>query len=266
VASNVQHNPFMVKAFATSALAVAMVFGGTLVFVACSSSSDSTFPPDPPKPDAEPDAPGSFLPEGGGTPEGGEGGAPCKGPSIPDSFTPVWKAPTKTAACTTQQISDYFTKCLADPSTTEKDGTCAAFRTDTANMACAACAEATDQSGPIQWAPMRSGYTLNIAGCIDVEQRGTDAGASGCGEAYNAAVQCTRAACTTCMHSPSEFNECEKMAGMTGLCATKETAQSAACQGYKTAGSPALACFPMGSEQMMPQTWLSRVIAATCGM
>ena len=184
---------------------------------------------------------------------------------IPDTFTPTWKAPTRAvAACSTPLLKTYWDSCLADPATTEKNGVCAKFKTD--NPACGACAEPVDLSGPIQWQPMRAAYTLNIAGCIYVEQAGTDAGASGCGEAYNAAVQCTRAACVTCLTTPSAFSECEKKASMTGLCASKETAQSAACQGYKSAGSPALACFPMSSaEQQMPETWITRVVAATCG-
>jgi hypothetical protein len=123
------------------------------------------------------------------------------------------------------------------------------------------------------WLLGRKLLRVNIAGCIAVEQAGTDAGASGCGEAYSAAVQCTRESCYSCIteaNSNALFGECQKSVTMQGICKSYETAQSTACQGYKNAGSPALVCFPSSAEQTelatgASETYYSRVVAATCG-
>ena len=163
------------------------------------------------------------------------------------------------------ELSLYWTACLKDPATTEADGTCAKFKTDHAT--CGACAEPDDKSGPIQWQLARKFYTLNIAGCIAVEQTGTDAGASGCGEAYNAAVQCSRESCVSCIteaNSFPKFSECQKSVGMQGICKSYETAQSLACQGYKNAGSPALECFPKAGESSQDESFYTRVVGVTC--
>ena len=266
----------MVKASATSAfllaaLCLAVAAPAALVVVACSSSDNSEFPGEPPKPDAEPDAPGSFLPDGGGA--DGEGGVTSCTPKLPDPFTPSWKAPTKnTTACTAQEVSLYFTACLKAPGATEADGTCAKFKTD--HPACVACAEPDDNSGPIQWQLGRKFFALNLGGCIAVEQAGTDAGASGCGEAYSAAVQCSRQSCITCISEANSFplfSECQKKVGMQGICKSYETAQGSACTGYKNAGSPALECFPKTSAESqdiamtgVSETFYSRLVAATC--
>jgi len=256
----------MVKAFATSALVLSALFGGTLVFAAaCSSSSDSTFATDPPKPDAEPDAPGSLLPETGTGDGAGEAAATSCTAKIPDMFTPTWKAPTRNAtACTSAELTMYYAACLANPATTEADGTCTKFKTDHAS--CGACAEPDDSSGPIQWQLSRKFYTLNVAGCIAVEQDGTDASTSGCGEAYNAAVECTRQSCETCIteaNSFTLFSDCQKGVSGMGICKSYETAEGAACTGYKNAGSPALQCFPIGSEAQ--DAFFPRVVGLICG-
>jgi hypothetical protein len=267
----------MVKASAASGLGFVLAaallsatFVTTIALVACSSSDSSEFPGDPPKPDAEADGPGSFLPDTG-TADGEAGTVTCA-PKLPDPFTPAWKAPTKSSACTTEELGLYFAACVQNPGKTEADGTCAKFKTDHAS--CGACAEPADNSGPIQWLLGRKLLRLNIAGCIAVEQEGTDAGASGCGEAYNAAVQCTRESCYSCItdaNSNSLFNECQKKVTMQGICKSYETAQGTACQGYKNAGSPALACFPSSAEQTelamtgVSESFYSRVVGATCG-
>jgi hypothetical protein len=252
------------KSLASSAFVLASLVCGAIIVVACSSSSDSTFAGDPPKPDAEPDAPGTFLPDGGG-PDGGEGGAKTCTATLPQPFTPTWKAPTRTAAaCTTEELKQYWDACLANAAKTEGDGTCAKFKTD--HAACGACAEPDDKSGPIQWQLSRKFYTLNVAGCIAVQQTGTDAGASGCGEAYNAAVQCSRESCLSCITEANSFplfSECQKGVGMKGICKSYETAQGSACQGYKDTGSPALECFPKGTEAQEP--FFTRVVGLFCG-
>ena len=263
------------KASATSGLLLAalcfVAVPTAFVVVACSSSDNSEFPGDPPKPDAEPDAPGSFLPDGGG--KDGEGGATSCTPKLPDPFTPTWKAPTKnTAACTAQEVALYFAACLKAPGATEADGTCAKFKTDHAT--CGACAEPDDKSGPIQWQLGRKFFTLNLGGCIAAQQEGTDAGTSGCGEAYAAAVQCSRESCISCISEANSFplfSECQKKVGMQGICKSYETTQGTACTGYKNAGSPALECFPKTSAEStelamtgVSETFYSRVVSATC--
>ena len=165
MASNVHHERNMVKASAASGLVLAALLSATFVVVACSSSDNSEFPGDPPKPDAEPDAPGSFLPDSGRA--DGEGGVTSCTPKLPDPFTPNWKAPTKsTTACTTPELALYYAACVKDPATTEADGTCAKFKTDHAT--CGACAEPDNGSGPIQWVAGRKLLLLNIAGCINL--------------------------------------------------------------------------------------------------
>lgn len=266
----------MVKAFAASALGLGLFFGvcgsllGSLVFVGCSSSPDSTFPGDPPKPDAEPDAPGALFPEGGGPDSGGEGGPGMCTPKTPSPFTPVWKAPVKApGACSAQQLKDYYNACLVNPTATETDGTCANWKKDAANVTCATCTEPDDQGGPIQWHLTRQFYTLNVAGCINLKQDGTDAGAAGCGEAYNAALDCERQSCLTCISEAKSFtlfSACQAETKTKG-CMTYETMKTSACGSYTGAG----ACFPNSTEKTelqgtgLSETFYTRVLGVTCG-
>jgi hypothetical protein len=251
------------KSSARSALGLVALFTGTFIVVACSSSSDSTFS-DPPKPDAEPDAPGTLVPlEGGGPDAGGEAGPASCPPSIPPTFAPTWKPPTKSAACSTADIAAYYAACLANPGTTEKDGTCAKFKADHAT--CAACAEPADNSGPVQWQLQRAFYTSNIAGCIAVAQGMPEVGK--CGEAYNAAVQCSRAACEFCFGlggTFQQFSTCQQEAGKQGVCKSYETVQSTACAGYTAAGSPALKCVKSSSAEAN-DVYFERVVGVICG-
>jgi hypothetical protein len=251
------------KSFAPSSLAVASLFSGALIVVACSSSAESQFPGEPPKPDAEPDAVGTLVPEGG-NPDAAEAGPASCPPVIPPAFAPVWKAPTKSAACTTEELKGYWDACLADPGKTEGDGTCAKFKADHAT--CGTCAEPDDKSGPIQWQLNRKFYTLNVAGCIAVAQAALPEPEK-CGEAYNAAVQCGRESCSYCFEAGGTFNqftECQKAVGAQGICKSYETTQSAACQGYKNAGSPALDCFNNGSGEAT-EAHFTRVVGLICG-
>lgn len=253
------------KSLAPSFLAVAALFSGAVIVVACSSTTDSEFPGDPPKPDAEPDAPGTLVPEGGGAPDSAKeaGPASCP-PAIPPTFTPVWKAPAKTAACTTEELKGYWDACLADPGKTEADGTCTKFKTDHAT--CGACAEPDDKSGPIQWQLSRKFYTLNVAGCIAVAQAALPEPEK-CGEAYNAAVQCGRESCAYCFEAGGTFNqftECQKAVGAQGICKSYETAQADACKGYKAMGSLALKCFNNGSGEVT-EVHFTRVVGLICG-
>ena len=269
VASNVQTVPLMVKAFATSGLAGMVLFGG-LVAVACSSTPDSTFSGDPPKPDAGDEQISQLLPDGGreASPEAGPATCP---PAIPATFTPTWTAPTKKAACTPEDLKEYYAACLADPGKTEPDGTCTKFKTATATAACGACAEPDDKTGPVQWQLNRKFYTLNTAGCISVSAVTTTFPEPGkCGEAYNAAVQCTRQSCESCFAiggSFEQFRDCQKSVQGTGICKSYENAQGLACMGYRSNGppvSPALVCFNSGTETQ--EVHFTRVVAALCGL
>jgi hypothetical protein len=255
----------MLKAFSTSALALASLGGAVLIFVACSTDDGSEFD-DPKNPDAGDEQISPLVPEGGG-PDSGEGGPPktCTA-AIPQSFTPTWKAPTRAVnACDAATLKKYWDSCLANPATTEKDGTCAKFKTDF--PACAACAEPTDNSGPIQWQLSRLFYTVNVAGCIEVRQT-VDGGASaGCGEAYNAAVQCSRESCVSCItvaQSFSLFSMCQQEVGMKGICKSYEDAKTVPCANYKNAGSPALVCFNNGGTESQ-ETVFTRIVSQICG-
>jgi len=263
VASNVQLVPLMVKAFAASGLVLTVVFGGGLAAVACSSPAESTFSPDPPKPDAEDSSTGSLIPDGGGPGDGSEGGPSSCAPAIPATFAPSWTAPVKKAACTDAELKAYFDACVADPGKTEGDGTCKKFKTD--NPECSACAEPDDNTGPVQWNLNRKYQTLNTAGCIAVAQGAPEVGK--CGEAYNAAVQCGRQSCEFCFGlggTFTQFQDCQKLAGGTGICKSYENAKTAPCVDYRKAGSPALVCFNDGGTETKEVHW-SRVIGLLCG-
>jgi hypothetical protein len=251
----------MVKALAGSALTLAALFG--CLAIACSSNTDSTFGGEPPKPDAE-DGPISNLVADAALSDAKEAGPASCAPAIPPAFAPTWSAPSKAAACTTGELKGYYDACLASPGTTEADGTCATWKT--AHAACGACAEPADQSGPIQWHARRAFYTLNVAGCIAVQQGPAEAGSASCGEAYNAAVECARRSCESCFAvggTFSQFLDCEKSVQGAGICKSYENAQGAACTGYKNAGSPALGCFTIGSETQ--EAHFTRVVGLLCG-
>ncbi len=257
----------MVKSLAASTFGLAALLSSiaaAAVVVACSSSTDSTFS-EPPKPDAEPDAPGSLVGEGGlGPPDAAEAGPTSCPPSIPAGFTPMWTPPTVTAsACSTTEMTDYFHACLENPSVTEKDGTCTTFKT--AHKTCADCAEPADNTGPIQWQANRKFYTSNIAGCIAVTQMMPEA--DKCGAAYNAAVQCSRAACTYCFDEGGtfdQFSQCQKDASQLGQCKSLGADEAAKCMGYTAAGSPAVKCLKTTSNEAN-DSYYPRLVGVICG-
>lgn len=131
---------------------------------------------------------------------------------------------------------------------------------------CGACAEPDDTLGPIQGQLGRTFYTLNVAGCIAVAQAALPEPEK-CGETYNAAVQCIRESRSYGFEAGgtlNPFTECQKSVGTQGICKSYETAQVAACQGYKAAGSPALACFNSGSGEAI-DAHVTRVVSLVCG-
>jgi hypothetical protein len=255
----------MVKALATSAFIVTLIGIGGLGAVACSSTSDSTFAEEQPRPLIEPGPVGSLVPDDAGVRgdgAGGEAGPASCPPAIPAAFAPKWTAPTKRSACSAEDLKGYYDACLASPGTSEGDGTCKKFKADHAD--CGACAEPDDGSGPIQWHVNRTFYTVNVAGCIAVAQAAPDAGK--CGEAYNAAVQCSRESCESCFAIGGTFNQfrdCQRSVQGVGICKSYEGAQAAACAGYKSAGSPAIACFNNGTE--VQEAHFTRVVGLLCG-
>lgn len=258
----------MTQAFASSRFVLASfaaMLAGTCIVMACSSKEDSEFTP-PTSPDAQ-DGPISPLVPNDSGPDGGEGGPPgtCTA-EIPATFTPAWIAPSaKDNACDADELKGYWDACLADAGKTEADGTCTAYKA--AHKKCTDCAEPVDKSGPIQWQLGRQFYTLNVAGCIAVTQAAdADGGDNGCGEAYNAAVQCTRESCLTCITAAKSFplfSDCQRQVGMKGICKSFEDAKITPCSGYKNMGSPALTCFPVGSEAQEP--YFTRVVKTICG-
>jgi len=253
---------FMLNVVRTSAFVVLAVAGGALA-VACSSVSSSTFIGEPTTPDAE-DGPISVLVPEASVEAGAEAGPVSCDPAIPAGFAPSWTPPTKASACSEAQLKAYYASCLANAGKTEADGTCAAWKADAANQDCAACAEPANKSGPIQWHSARKFFTLNVAGCLAVQQGKPEAGE--CGEAYNAAVTCARESCEGCFAiggTFEQFRECQKKVASEGICKSYESTQSTKCQGVKTAGSDTILCFNDGAETQ--ETHFTRVIGLLCG-
>ncbi len=263
VASFLQSDRLMVKALAASAFALGWVCIGGLATVACSPGDESTFAGEPPKPLIEPGPISDLVPPDAGAGEGGgEAGPTSCPPAIPASYAPTWNAPIKKTACNAEELKGYYDACLANAAQTEGNGTCKKFKTDHAD--CGACAEPEDGSGPIQWHVSRKFYTLNVAGCIAVTQDAPETGK--CGDAYNAAVECSRESCESCFVIGGTFNQfrdCQKSVQGTGICKSYEATQAATCTGYKNPGSPALACFNSGTEAQ--EVHFSRVIGLLCG-
>ena len=142
-----------------------------------------------------------------------EDAGPCPPASV-SSFTPTWKPPSasKSGACNKTQIPSFFDACLG-PSSTQSG--CNAFVQS--NASCTSCLQSDDTDpayGPVVWHASRTYYTTNIAGCIADEQ--ADAGAAGCGAAYQAVVQCKETACSACLTTQnpdfSRYAACEGQA------------------------------------------------------
>ncbi len=250
----------MVKPFARSVLAAAALLAVGVVATACFSETESLFDPEPPKPEAGGPPVGSLVPDAGLDAQKEAGPTSCTA-AIPETFSPTWKPPTKTAACSKEDITAYFDACLADAGKTEPEGTCTKWKADHAD--CGACAEPDDGSGPIQWHVNRKFYTLNVAGCIAVQQEKPEA--DSCGDKYNAAVQCSRASCESCFAiggTFDQFRECQKAVQTEGICKSYETAQSEACKGTKDTSEPTLSCFNNAENQ---DTHFKRVIGLICG-
>lgn len=229
---------------------------------ACSSETESTFTAPPPQPEAAPAPESPLLAEAGPAAADAEAGPSSCPPSMPETFAPTFTAKAKQSACTTEEIAAYYTACLADPGTTENDGTCAAF--EAAHATCVSCAEPADDTGPVQWQNGRKFYTLNVAGCIAVTQG--DGAAGSCADAYNAAIECSRQSCESCFDLGGTFDQfaaCQQSALGSDGCKDYVTTESQACTGYKAAGAPAVPCFTEGSETQ--EDHYTRFVGLLCG-
>lgn len=190
--------------------------------------------------DPTPPPPGTFVPEGG-TALNDAGKPPLTkcDVKIPEGFTPTWKAPQKTSACDATELEGYYDACLAK---VEDTASCEAWRA--AHDACTKCIEPADKSGPIQWHLERTYVTLNLAGCIGLADT-TTKGAE-CAEAFDAVMQCTRAACEYCFAEGGTyplFQSCQTAARGTGVCQSLENTRQTKCGGVSGTSGTANTCY-----------------------
>lgn len=236
---------------------------------ACSGSDDSTFNNNGGS-DASFDAPGTFQFDSSPGPDGSsDGTAPvqCK-PTIADSYTAHWDAPTKPTKpgpCSTTDITGYYTECLATLGKPDGKTQCNTWMG--ANAACGKCIEPTNNSGPIQWYQDRFYFTINVGGCVAVEQ--DKYATTDCGGAYSEAVNCARDACDGCFKTPNatfqDFISCEKAAQNQGLCASLQKQQASVCPADLSSTDPTKECFRQMANTEDLQTFYTRVIGIFCG-
>lgn len=256
----------MLKPFAPSAFAIVALVGGALLAIACSSKPTSEFTPDT---DAgTPDGPISPLVPDGSVPEGGldgGGGVTCDVKIANDYKAPAFKAPTPDEdACTQAEVTEFWDACLKEPSKTEKDGSCSAWKA--AHKKCGDCADPADNTGPLQWFSNRNVIAVNLGGCIAIKQNKPAAGE--CGESVHSAQSCRRDACLYCLPDPpstadyENYEKCVATAAASGVCASYKNAQDTACTGVNAAGAPTVACLTDSTEPYDAHE--KRVIAIFC--
>jgi hypothetical protein len=173
---------------------------------------------------------------------------PCP-PAPVTSFKPAWKPPiaSKSGACSSAQISDFYDACLGASSVAAG---CTAYVQS--NATCAACLQSDEgdpEYGPVVWHANRTYYTTNIAGCIADEQ--SDGGTSGCGAAYQAVVQCKETACTACLSASNpdfaRYSACEEDA--IGECSAFTTTLTSECgTALKDPTNVVAACIPPATD------------------
>lgn len=222
---------------------LAVVVAVSLGVVACSGDDKaSVFTPAEAGPAVDPTPVTSFQ-------DGGDDAttAACTPASVASfSPSPVGTKPLYEGVCTSAQLDAYYTACLTQPYS--KTG-CDAFKA--ANTACGACVDTADgdaQLGPVVWHDSRSWFTLNIAGCIAT----ADKSHAACGAAYDALLQCKRAACVQCFSASTasfdKFNQCEHDAGTT-VCESYLKQQTADCTTMGD-GGPSDQCIPPGGSSL----------------
>jgi hypothetical protein len=210
---------------------------------------------------------GGTSSSGGASGEGGTPGAKCE-PTIASNYAASWTPPTAPASpgpCTTTTVGSYYDECLATLGKGDHKTRCDAW--NAANTACGQCIEPTNQSGPIQWHRSRFYYTLNVAGCIAIQQNAfanTD-----CGYAFGASVNCNRDACSGCFETGSstfdDFTNCQNAAKMVGLCQTLNTQAGTECLGDLQTADPTKGCFrAVGTPSEEPKVHFTRVMGYFC--
>jgi hypothetical protein len=193
-------------------------------------------------------------------------------PSLPSNFTPDWKPPTKTSACSTAEIGEYYDACTPDMNAAP----CTTWMA--AHTACTNCLEPDDNSGPIQLYQERRVVTLNVGGCIAIQQN--DLAADKCGAKYDGLQQCKRRSCDGCFAKPgatfTDFQICQGKATTTG-CVPYDTAQDTACGENYRDNVDVAKCFPTQTEaaalsganadaaKAANKTFYGRVQAIYCG-
>lgn len=244
-----------------------------LVVVACSDEKEaSEFGGD--GVDASTDSPPVFggsssggSSSGASSGEGGTPGAKCE-PTIASNYSANWTAPTAPAApgpCNATTVGTYYDECLATLGKADHQTRCDAWKT--ANATCGQCIEPVNNTGPIQWYRGRFYYTLNVGGCIAIQQNAyanTD-----CGYAFGASVNCNRDACGGCFETGkstfADFTNCQNAAKMVGICQTLNTQAGSECPGDLQTADPTKGCFrAVGTPSEEPKVHFTRVMGYFC--
>jgi hypothetical protein len=184
-------------------------------------------------------------------------------PQMPATFSPTWKAPTRTPnACATQDLADYYDACLTNHGPDAGDP-CKVWRD--AHDACTKCIEPEDKSGPVQWHRDRYYYTLNVAGCLSLLRDEPNEGQ--CPATYSASIQCQRASCDSCFETQgatfSDFQTCQKGAKATA-CGTYESKIAQVCgTTYNDPDGGAYDCFQQNGDTA--KSLFARVEGIFCG-
>ena len=253
--------------FVASSIALASV---ALIVVACSDDKEpSTF--EGGQFDASTDGAPVFGgsssggSSGGSSGEGGTGGK-CE-PTIADNYSPKWDAPAAPATpgpCTDATVGTYYDECLATLGKSDHQTRCDAWKS--ANAACGQCVEPANNTGPIQWFQNRFYYTLNVAGCIGIQQ-GNKFADTECGFAFGASVNCNRDACAGCFGSGAtfpDFTNCQNAAKMVGICKTLNASAGTGCPGDLQTADATKGCFKSVAPAEETKTHFTRVMGYFC--
>jgi hypothetical protein len=168
------------------------------------------------------------------------------------SFMPTWSPPNVTAgACATDQdIADAYDKCFAPP---VDANACNAYKM--AKASCFTCISSNDSDakhGPLVWAAGMAYFTVNVAGCVAIEQK--DASAGSCAAAFDAAIECKRSSCASCASGAnidfSQLSMCENAAGKTGVCMSLGSTEGMKCGDLQGPDASTSACFESSGETL----------------
>jgi hypothetical protein len=232
----------------SSSFVWAVVIAGTAgAVVACSASDASTFHDQNADTGQDTTVPSGTL----GSADAGldaNADASCA-PALLASYTPMW-APPKVApgACTDQEIADAFDACFAPPIDPAK---CATYKSGHAT--CATCVASDDKEsahGPLVWQRGGLYFTVNVAGCLAIEQGST--AADSCAATFEAAVDCKRTACDSCGSTGAvnfqSLSLCEVAAGKMGVCQMLGQKEGNTCGDLLAADAATARCFEAKGE------------------